>query len=281
VTASTRAFLITGLIALPVAALLHLLSLLGLNAAWPAMVHLTLFGWVTAMIVAVNYHTIPVFAARDFPSARLLWAHWASFSAGVALAAAGLLIQSQFGIVGGLLLQLIAAAIFTANIILLFQRGTPRPHRPPVPPIPDQTRVDRVGTQATRSAGLALPAALLLLLANRLGWVSGAWVLPAEHLATLGWIMLMIVGVAYHVLPRFTGHGTRGPAWARLQVGCQIGALALIVPALGLGWQRVFAAGGLLMAIAIGLFAWNVWPALQVIRHTSGSVVRIAQEQGR
>ena len=32
--------------------------------------------------------------------------------------------------------------------------------------------------------------------------------LAAEHLVVLGWVMLMIVGVAYHVLPRFSGCGS-------------------------------------------------------------------------
>ena len=39
--------MIGGLIALPAAALLHLLALLGVGRAWPAMVHLTLFGYDT------------------------------------------------------------------------------------------------------------------------------------------------------------------------------------------------------------------------------------------
>ena len=72
-----RAFLIGALFALPGAALLHLLALLGVPGAWPAMVHLTIFGWITAMIMAVNYHTLPVFSARDFPYPVLIWGHWA------------------------------------------------------------------------------------------------------------------------------------------------------------------------------------------------------------
>jgi hypothetical protein len=89
--------------------------------------------------------------------------------------------------------------LFISNTILLFLRGPQRLHSALPTTIPDQPRVDRIGTRATKAAGLALPLALLLLFAARLGWVSGAWVLPAEHLATLGWLMLMIVGVAYAV----------------------------------------------------------------------------------
>jgi hypothetical protein len=259
---STRAFVIAGLIALPAAALLHLLALLGVAWAWPAMVHLMLFGWITGLIYAVNFRTMPVFSARDFPYPRLIWAQWAAWSAGVALATAGTLADWRGGQAAGLLLQLIAALAFLANTILLFTHGPRRPHRPPPPPIAGQPRVDRVGTQATQLAGLSLPLALLLLLATRLEWISGSWLLAAEHLATLGWMMLMIVGVAYHVLPRFSGIGMRGPAWARAQLLCHLGALALMAPALGFGWAWAFAAGGLLMTLALGLFAWTIWPTI-------------------
>lgn len=260
---SARAFVVGALIALPAAALLSLLASLGVSATWAAMVHLLLFGWITGMIYAVNYHTMPVFAARDFPSPRLIWLNALLWAAGAALAAAGTLLGWPAGSALGLALELAAALAFMANVVLLFRRGPRRSNRPPTPPIPGQPQVDRLATYATRGAGLALPLALLLLLLGRIGWIDGAWVLAAEHLATLGWIMLMIVGVAYHVLPRFSGAGTRGPAWARAQLACHYGALALIVPALGLGWRVPFALGGLLMTLALALFAWTIWPALR------------------
>jgi hypothetical protein len=260
---STRAYLIAALIALPAAALLHLLALLGMGRAWPAMVYLTLFGWITGLIYAVNFHTMPVFSARDFPYPRLIWAQWSAWCAGVALAATATLAAWRAVEAAGLLLQLIAALIFSANTILLFVAGPRRPHRPPPPPIADQPRVDRIGTQATKLAGLSLPMALLLLLARRLEWISGSWLLAGEHLAALGWVMLMIVGVAYHVLPRFSGVGTRGPAWAGIQLLCHVAALAVMVPALGFAWAWAFAAGGILMTLALGLFAWTVWPTIR------------------
>lgn len=261
-TPSTRAFLFTTLAALVAAALLHLLVLYGVDYLWPAMIHLALFGWITGMIISVNYHTMPVFAARDFPHPRLLWAHWATFTTGITLATAGLVVSWDLLTTAGLLVQLGAALLFVANTVLLFIRGPRRSYRPPVPPVPDQPRVDRLGTQATKSAGLALPLALLLLLLVRLDWLSGNWLLAGEHLATLGWVMLMIVGVAYHVLPRFSGRGVRSPAWARAQILCHQAALILIVPALGLQLSLLFAAAGVLMTAAISLFAWTIWPAL-------------------
>lgn len=275
----TRPFLITSLLALAGAATLHLLVLLGLRGIWSAMVHLTLFGWITGMILAVNYHMMPVFAARDFPYQRLIQTHWLVFTAGVALPVAGLLFGWPGAQPVGLLLQSIGAVVFVANTVLIFTHGPRRPHPAVPPPIPDQPRLDRIGTQATKGAGLSLPLALLLLLAVQLNWIRGAWVLAAEHLATLGWVMLMIVGVAYHVLPRFSGRAVRGPVWARLQLLCHESALILIVLALGFGWTLLFAVGSLLMMVAIGLFAWTVWPTLQVFRPRTAPIQISLKEQ--
>jgi hypothetical protein len=278
---STRAFLIVALFALPGAATLHLLALLGLPGAWPAMVHLTIFGWITAMIVAVTYHTMPVFSARDFPYPALIWAHWALLSAGVALASGGLLAGWSAGTLAGILLQICGALVFVSNTILLFLRGAPRPDRPPAPPIAGQLLVDRAGANATKAAGICLPLALLLLLAAQLGWIGGQWILAAEHLATLGWMLLMIVGVAYHVLPRFSGCATRGPAWARAQLLSHVGALALLVLTLGFGWPHGIALGGFLMALALGLFAWTIWPALHAIQPQPAPSTLIFKERLR
>jgi hypothetical protein len=278
---STRAFAVGSLVALPAAALLYLLSALGVIGAWPAMVHLTIFGWISGMIFTVNYHTMPVFAARDFPYPRLVWSHWAAWAAGAALATAGLLVGWSAAVVLGLLLELAAALIFVANTILLFARGPRRATRPLPPPIANQPLVDKVATQATKGAGMALPLALLLLLASRLGWIGGEWALAAEHLAALGWLMMMIVGVAYHVLPRFSGRATRGPRWARWQLRAHYAALALIMLGLGLGWPRAFAAGGALMALALALFARIVWPTLVVIRSqlADGAAAAVTPDQ--
>lgn len=261
-TSTTRAFFAGALLALPLAALLQLLTLAGVATAWPAMLHLTIFGWITGMIVAVNYHTMPVFAARDFPIPWLIWLHFVAWLAGAVLDGAGQLVAAELAVRLGLALQLLAALVFVANTLLLFARGRSRAVRPIPPAIAGQPAVDQVGTQATKGAGLALPLALALLLAIRLEWLGTGWVLASEHLVTLGWIMLMIVGVAYHVLPRFTGRGTRGPRWAGVQLLCHYVALAALVIGLGAGWPVMFAFGGALMGAALGIFAWTIWPSI-------------------
>lgn len=263
--ATTRAWFALSLLLLVGAALLHTALLLGASAAWAALVHLTLFGWVSGMIIAVNYHTLPVFTGRDFPHTAPIWTQLGAFLTGIALVVAGLLVTINALVIAGLALELLAALLFMLNVALLMTRGVRRRQPPPPPPVVGQGAIDKLGTRATSFAGVCLPLALLLMLGGRAGLISGVWWLAAEHLAALGWVMLMIVGVALHILPRFSGHATRGHSWARAQLGLHLLALSLILVGLGYDWGSLFAAGGLTMSAALGLFAWTIWPTLRVV----------------
>ncbi|NJN17091.1 MAG: hypothetical protein HC822_12860 [Oscillochloris sp.] len=85
--------------------------------------------------------------------------------------------------------------------------------------------------------------------------------------------------MAYHVLPRFSGHGIRGASWARSQFGLHLTALLLIVFGLGFGWSTLFAAGGVLMSVALALFAWTIWPTLRAITPRPHRMVPTVRER--
>jgi hypothetical protein len=278
---TTRAWFAASLLLLAAAAMLHTALLLGASAVWAPLIHLTLFGWVSGMIIAVNFHTMPVFTGRDFPYPRLIAAQLAAFALGVVLVPAGQLAGAAALIVAGLALELLAALIFMLNVMLLMRRGVRRGVPPPPPPFPEQRAVDKIGTRATSLAGLCLPAALTLLAGVRLGWWGGAWWLAAEHLATLGWVMLMIVGVALHVLPRFSGRPTRDAHWAAAQLALHTLALTVIVIALGLNRGALFAAGGVLMSAALGMFAWVIWPTLRPVVARPSPIIPTVKERAR
>ena len=265
-TLGVRAWLGAGLAALLGAAALHALALVGAGAAWAAMVHLTLLGWITALIVAVRHHTLPVFTGRDMPAPQLAWLHLALFAGGVPLAAAGVSGLAGGAVRGltaaGLALELAGGLVFLASTVLIHTRGAIRAGCPIAPPIPGLPATDRTSGVAVAVATASLPLALTLMLAAQLGLPGGEWWLAGEHLAALGWAMLMVVGVATRVLPRFTGRALRGVAVTRAQLACHLAALALMVPALALGLPQLFAAGGALMALATALFVWNVWPTV-------------------
>ena len=89
---------------------------------------------------------------------------------------------------------------------------------------------------------------------------------PAHvHMNLLGFVTMMIYGVAYHVIPRFTGHPLHdrrlaGRHWWAANVG-----LALVVAGfalrvhVGTRATPLLAAGGALSALGAYAFGWIVW----------------------
>ncbi len=92
------------------------------------------------------------------------------------------------------------------------------------------------------------------------------WSLRALHieLLTVGWTAQLALGVAYWILPRTLG-GVRGPsapawaAWGLLNVGVWAAGLA---PALRAP-QNVLLAGRVAEAVAVLVFAWQLWPRVK------------------
>lgn len=95
-----------------------------------------------------------------------------------------------------------------------------------------------------------------------------AWVVyrPAHlHMLVLGFVTMMIFGVAYHVVPRFTGHplyGRRAAGWHWWvsNAGLLLMAVGFIMrPHVGTSATPVLTAGGVLAASGAYLFAYLIW----------------------
>ena len=87
------------------------------------------------------------------------------------------------------------------------------------------------------------------------------------HMNLLGFVTMMIFGVAYHVIPRFTGHPLHsrrlaGVQWWLANVGLAMFVIGLVLlprtmyatPA-----RVIVAAGGLLTAAGAYGFVYNIW----------------------
>jgi cbb3-type cytochrome oxidase subunit 1 len=117
------------------------------------------------------------------------------------------------------------------------------------------------------------------------------------HMNLLGFVAMMIFGVAYHVIPRFTGHPLHSRRLATLQWWLANVGLATFVA--GFIWlpQAMFATrarvlvgvGGVLSAAAAYLFVYNIWrtidgapkkPAAIVKAVSSTPVVALRRSQG-
>ena len=89
---------------------------------------------------------------------------------------------------------------------------------------------------------------------------------PAHvHLNLLGFVTMMIYGVAYHVIPRFSGHPLRHPRLAGWHWWSSNAGLALMVvgflvqPHVGRAAIPLLGAGGTLSALGAYAFVLNLW----------------------
>jgi cbb3-type cytochrome oxidase subunit 1 len=92
---------------------------------------------------------------------------------------------------------------------------------------------------------------------------------PAHlHANLLGFVSMMIFGVAYHVIPRFTGNPLRSRRAATVHLWLANGGLAALVGAWLLratvpGFTGIgLAVGGVLSAVGAFLFILNIWLTL-------------------
>lgn len=94
------------------------------------------------------------------------------------------------------------------------------------------------------------------------------------HLNLIGWMSMMIFGIGYHILPRFSGKPLYSPSIARTQFWlANIGLVGMVF-----SWALIYhgrvAAGyprilltifGLTEVIAISLFVYNIWKTIRVV----------------
>ena len=95
------------------------------------------------------------------------------------------------------------------------------------------------------------------------------YLIPSHtHINLLGWMSMMIFGVAYHVLPRFSGRllYSRKLAWVHFvlsQVGLVGMALFFFLNRLQEGeWKNWLMLSGMLMFLSIMLFVFNMLKTL-------------------
>ena len=87
------------------------------------------------------------------------------------------------------------------------------------------------------------------------------------HMNLLGFVAMMIFGVAYHVIPRFTGnplHSRRlaGVQWWLANVGLALfvaGFMLLPATMYGTSARVIVGAGGFMTGVAAYAFVYNIW----------------------
>lgn len=213
-----------------------------------ALAHVVTLGWVTVTIMGASYQLIPIVLGRPIWSERLARWQLALVVAGVVGMVGHFYIGRWSGLVWGAGLVALGAAAHVANAALSV-RGVVR-----------WTFTARLVVLAL--AGLGLTALFGLLLgAGKLRPVPPVALFPDlhahVHLALLGWVLPMIIGVAARVYPMFLL--AREPeGWAG---GLQLWGLAAGVPVVTVGLLAgsraiVMTGAALVMATVGGHLTW-------------------------
>lgn len=295
-------FLVGAFTALGLAAVINLVNT-ALAAASPTglvppqgdalNVTLGLFGFLVPMALAMSARALPLYAGLDAFPKKLLWPLAFVYFAGVALAGAGTLATQDQMTGAGLLLMGGVLCVFVGAFLRLMRRRSRIPARiaklAPQPEALASSYRSKVTTErgsygpfvalvASAYLWAVLGGVLLLLdgVALALGAPLPAPLDAARHSLALGFIALLICGVAPRMLPGFSGGHIRSAALVRATLWLGNGAALLrvgsllVAPALA-----AFGSGGIALDTAlfgisgpVGLalaicLAVNLWPALR------------------
>ena len=280
---------------LELAGIVNLVNLWQTQTLVPAMgdqlfVTLGVFGFLLPMALGMSARSLPMYAELDaFPSRQLLSLAFA-YIAGLLLFCAGTLINwlaiegAGMILVGGVLIGFVLLFLRTMR-----SRGTLPRNVKRLAPEPERVaRAYRARVAQERSAygpfvalvasaylWAVLSGILLLIdgLTELLGWSEPFVEDAIRHGLTVGFISLLICGLAPRMLPGFSGGTIRsaklvsatlwlGNLAALLRVGLLLLAPLLTIGNLNLS-QVAFGCSGILgLALAICL-AINLWPALR------------------
>ena len=111
--------------------------------------------------------------------------------------------------------------------------------------------------------GFLLSVPIFSSLLHTLG--TGRWSLVHAHFNLLGFLLMLVFGIAYHTIPRFSGHGVEphSAAIAAWQFGIFHAGLWILVAGFVRNATILQASGGTLLLLAIYLFIYNLWRTMQ------------------
>lgn len=154
-------------------------------------------------------------------------------------------------------------------------------------PAKQKTNMQHAGLTLSPDNRLFIVGAMVYLMMGGLGLAINGTLLtdgPARpvalHLITVGFMLMLIYGLAAHMLPRFTGNPILMGVWPWLQmVLVNVGLLAYSVGFL-LGMYAVIIAGGGLIWLSLLVFTVRIWPVLWPASHKNDMVIPLHIQPG-
>jgi hypothetical protein len=210
--------------------------------------HLFTLGWLTTTIFGALTQLLPAALGAPLRSTRAAEATFWTFVPGAALLAAGVATSRTGLLIPGVLLLASGILIALANLTTTLARARRR---------------DVTWTAVALALGfLAITLGLGLALAHNLhtGFIAAERLKVVAlhlHVALVGWVLLMIVGVTHRLLPMFLlAHGADTRWTGRALSGLAAG-LVVLGAGIAAGRPPLEWAGAVLLAGGLGCFLWQ------------------------
>lgn len=280
----TKRFIASALIYFFIGCSLGLLAVAFPDMAYqirPIHAHINLLGWVSMMIIGVTYFVIPVFVLKHPYSDKAVTLHLILANAGIVGMSVSFLLQNNILLIVSSIIEVVSAYLFLFNIMSTAIKGSP------VDEVPkeglfltgdgDET-VDKWASSFTQAATFYFVIGCTLggyMAISPNGW---SYFRVHFHITLLGWVMMMIFGVAYHIFPRFSGNPVRKAALTKTNyrianTGIILMALALVYAEEGSNTTLAnYAMGfaGLIEGLAGIIFVYNILPSVMGGERTMG-----------
>jgi len=212
--------------------------------------HLFTLGWLTTTVFGALCQLLPVALGTPVRSTRVAHAAFWTFAPGVGIFAAGVATSRTTLHHAGILLVALGIVLVAANVGAALPRARSR----------DVTW----GAIALALTYLVSTLVLGIVLLHNLhtGFLAGSRVgVLASHLhvAIVGWLLIMIVGVSHRLLPMFLlAHGA-DTSWTRRALGLLGAGVPVLALGLGLAQAAAAWAGAVLLLAGLGCFYRQVF----------------------
>lgn len=240
----------------------------------PIHTHITLLGGVSFMIMGITYFVIPLFTQKKVFSERAINLHFIMANVGLLGMIISLAFESYSSLFLFSIIEVFSSYLFLFNIISTARKGEA------VDTVPEEgSLLTLKGDSLTdRWATFFTQASVIYYV---LGCTMGGYMAhdPAKwgylkahfHINLLGWVTMMIYGVAYHLFPRFSGSAVRYKNLVKYSffvanAGLIIMSAALIYrAATGSDVSTIYfiITAAIIESIAALMFVYNIMPCIK------------------
>ncbi len=218
-----------------------------------AVVHLVTVAWISGSILGAFYIVAPLALGMPLPVGRTDWLAFVAFAIGTA-GLVGFFWFGQYGAMAWAGLLVLAAVAWVGGRTARGLRSATAPW-----PVLLHVRLAFVNMVAAATLGIAIG---LDRVYGLFAWSPVAATFAHAHLAAIGWPMMMVVGLAYRLVPMFlpakmpTGSGLATSA-VLLEVGLVVIVVCLLA---GSAWLSI---GALLIVLGFSSFVRNMRAAVK------------------